>query len=67
MEWQKQKECLDKLFEDPQANDSEIIRIYEKLIKGTNYSASDDVVQFLNQKAEKLLEPELFDILKKLH
>jgi hypothetical protein len=66
MEWQKQKECLEKLFENPQANDSEIIRIYEKIIKDTNYSTSDDVVQFLNQKAEKLLELELFDVLKKL-
>ena len=66
MEWQKQKECLEKLFEDPQANDSEIIRIYEKIIKDTNYSASDDVVKFLNQKADKLLEPELCKILKEL-
>jgi hypothetical protein len=67
MEWQKQKECLDTLFEDPQANDSEIIRIYGKIIKDTNYSPySYDVVKFLNQKADKLLEPELCKILNEL-
>ena len=67
MEWQKQREYLDTLFEDPQANDSEIIRIYGKIIKDTNYSHySYDVVKFLNQKADKLLEPELCKILKEL-
>ncbi|XP_046647754.1 uncharacterized protein LOC124337776 [Daphnia pulicaria] len=63
MDWQSQKDCLDKLYEDPLANDSEIIRIYDKIIKETNFTTSDKVVQFLNEKAVLLLEPELVEIL----
>jgi hypothetical protein len=63
MDWQIQKDFLDKLYEDPLANDSEIIRIYEKIIKETNFTACDEAVQFLNEKAVLLLEPELVEIL----
>lgn len=69
MAWQNLKDCLDKLFEDPQANDSEIIRIHRNIIgdiiKDKNCSISEEVVQFLNKKDVQLLEPELVKILKK--
>lgn len=65
MDWQNVKDCLDKLFEDPQSNDSEIIRIHRKIIKDTDSSISEEVIQFLNKKDAQLLEPELVKILKK--
>ena len=65
MDWQEQKERLDKLFRDPQANASEIIRIHQKIIKNTNYSVSDEIIQFLNQNDVQLLESEVVDMLKK--
>jgi hypothetical protein len=65
MDWQNVKDCLDKLFEDPQSNDSEIIRIHRKIIKDTDCSISEEVIQFLNKKDVQLLEPELVKILKK--
>jgi hypothetical protein len=56
---QNQIDRLERLYAE--ANTSEIIRYYKKLTEDLNST----IFPVLNQKAVKLLTPELVDILKK--
>jgi hypothetical protein len=65
MDWKAEKECLDELYRDPQANASDIIRIHQNIIKDANLATSSEVIKFLNQNAFQLLGPDAVVILKK--
>lgn len=65
MDWKAEKECLDELYRDPQANASDIIRIHQNIMKDANLATSSEVIKFLNQNAFQLLGPDAVVILKK--